>query len=172
MTPVFPQRFRAQLPLLISFPHFRRSFGRLKTLPFSRPPSLPEMEVTPEAQRQPRELAICQGLEYLVLVLVVSGAYFVAWCTAERVSVAFAPAALIMIVHIVYLSIYSLEYSGVIDGEHCERLINCVEGLCPVDNFFARTPPTLVFWPRRVLTFMARAADNIKPTDEDGSVED
>jgi len=118
------------------------------------------MEAKPEAQRQPRELAICQGLEYLVVVLVVSGAYYVSWCTAERVSVVFAPAALIMVVHIVYLSIYALEYFGIIDVERCESLMNCVEGLCPVENFFfTRTPPSLMLWPRRVLTSLARLAD-------------
>ena len=152
MIPAFLPRDQQELRLRLR--HLSRSIPRLNALT-ARPPLLPVVEAMPRAQCRPRELAICQGLVYLVLILVVSGAYFVAWCTAERVSVAFAPAALIMVVHIVYLSIYSLERCGVIDGERCDSLIKCVEGLCPVDNFFAPTPPTLV-WPRRVLTFFAR----------------
>lgn len=136
------------------------------------PPLLPVTEATRENQRQPRDLVICQGLEYMFLVLAVSGAYFVAWCTAERVSVAFAPAALIVIVQFFYLSIYALEHFGVIDDERCDSLISCVEGLCPVENFFTRPTPRLVFWPRRFLAFLANVIITISPVGEGGSVED
>ena len=153
MLPAFLPRDQQELRLRLR--QLSRSIPRLNAIT-ARPALLPVVEVVPKTQRQPRELAICQGLVYLVLMLVVSGAYFVAWCTAERVSVAFAPVALVVVVHIVYLNIYALERCGVIDGERCDSLIKCVEGLCPVENFFMPTPPTLV-WPRRVLTLLARS---------------
>lgn len=116
---------------------------------------------------QARELAICQGHVYVALMLVVSGAYFVALCTAERVSMVFAPVALIVVVHIVYLGIYALEHYGLIDGERCDWLIKNVESLCPVGNFFLPTPPTMVL-PRRVLTILARCVVRaIAPPEEE-----
>lgn len=67
----------------------------------------------------------------------------------------FAPVVLIVVVHIVYLGIYALEHYGLVDGERCDGLVEGVENLCPVGNFFSPTPPTMVL-PRRILTILAR----------------
>eukprot|EP00752_Nemacystus_decipiens_P003986 g3651.t1 len=131
---------------------------------------LPVVAAPARAPRRPRDLAICQGLVYLALTLVVSGAYFVAWCTAERVSMVFAPVALIVVVHIVYLGIYALGCYGLIDGERCDGLIEDVENLCPVGNFFSPTTPPTMALPRRMLAILVKCVVRVMtppPEEED-----
>jgi len=122
--------------------------------PGAPPPPLPV--AMPQQQRQPHEPAIGQGLAYLGLMFVVSGAYFVTVWIAKHVSVFFAPVAFIMIVHAIYLFIYVLERKNVISRGFCGSLIQSAENLCPTaGNFFLR-PPSRMVWPRRALATLAR----------------
>lgn len=58
----------------------------------------------------------------------------------------------------VYLAVYALGRCGVIDREVRDRLIESVENLYPVGNFFTRMPPTTPPWSRRAISFLARHA--------------
>ena len=134
-----------------------RNNGLLRRLAFNTDqPPLPM--VAEQAPDQPREPAICQGLVCLTVMFGVYGAYFVTHTAARRVSLAFAPFAFVGVVHMVYLGIYALERCMVIDREVRDRLIESVENLYPVGNFFTRMPPTIPRWSRRAFSFLARSA--------------
>lgn len=133
--------------------HLRVAFGANAP----PPPLLPLPMDMPQGQRRRRELAFCRCLVDLARIFVVCCAYFMAFAAAQRLSVAFAPFTLVAVMQIVYLGVYALEYSGVIDGERCDSLIESVEKLCLVGNFFAPTPPAIRPWPMQGLALLARS---------------
>lgn len=130
----------------------------LRRLPFNtEPPPLPVVAVR-RARDQPREPAICQGLVCLTVMLFgVYGALLITRSAARHLSLAYVPFALVGVVHMVYLGIYALERCRVIDREVRDSLIESFENLYPVGNYFARGPPTIPPWSRRILCFLARS---------------
>ena len=141
-------------------PVFLRRIGNglLRRLPLNADPlPLPVVAIR-RARGQPREPAICQGLVCLTVMFGVYGAYFVTHTAARRVSVTFSPFAFVGVVHMVYLAVYALERLMVIDREVRDRLIESVENLYPIGNFFTRMPPTIPPWSRRVISSLARYA--------------
>lgn len=118
--------------------HVREAVNQLRLALFlcvDRPRLLPVAASRPE-ERPRRVIAFKSGLTKLVLTLVVSCGYYLAWCTAEQVSPIFAPVALILVTHGVFLCIYALEYFEIIDSEGCNDLIASVEGMSLVTNVF------------------------------------
>lgn len=106
-------------------PAFRRTIRDhlLRPLAFNTDPQpLPPMEAVRQAQGQPREPAICQGLVCVAVTFGVYGAYFVTHTAAQRVSATFAPFAFVGAVHIIYVGIYALERCRVIGRETRDNL--------------------------------------------------
>lgn len=128
----------------------------LRRLAFNtHPPPLPVVAVR---QGQPREPDVCRGLVCLTVMFGAYGVYFITHTAARLVSVTFAPFAFVGVVHMVYLGIYALERCTVVDLVTRDSLIESVENLYPVGNFFTRMPPTIPPWSRRVISFLARSA--------------
>lgn len=120
-------RLRSQRFFETSLQFLMRSSDRLHSI--ATPPHLLPVVAVPQNPRQPRELAICRGLAYLGLMIFISGAYFVALCTARRVSACFAPVAVSVAVQIGYLFIYALEHYEIIDRDLCDSLIESAENM-------------------------------------------
>lgn len=117
----------------------------------------------PRDQHRPRELAICRGLGHLAVVFVIYIAFVVASVAARRLSMACALFTLVVIVNVVYLGIYALEYYDVIDRERCDSLIEIGQGWSLVGNLFSPTPLTIRPWPKQILAAVARLVARVLP---------
>lgn len=125
-----------------------RAVHRVMFANATRPPVLPETLPlhgnAPVIARAHRAVEIGRGLAYVSLFCTACFGFHIALVTAERISVAIAPIPLVLAVHAVYLSLYALEYYGLLDQDLCNDYVTRMGEMSFVGNFFASEP---LAWP-------------------------